>query len=211
MSANQPKLVQRQHGQHSHQMSVANPGKDMREMYIPSGTIVADTPRNMRLPFPFLRTWIMSLLALLALPIGLMLVYVGMNFLETEQVSWFEQTATVTSAQDEGIRYRWDVSGKTYDTISGIDFERLTENSPASGIALSLNVCDLVAWWVIPTEPGTTFPLWVNPLNPLDVQCVPMTIESAGMMVAIGAILAGLSALRLLRTIGSAAVASAKR
>lgn len=211
MSANQPKLVRRQHGQHNHQMTIANPGKDTRDMYIPSGTIVPDTPRSYRLPFPFLRTWIMSLLALVGLPVGLMLIVIAMNFLDSGQPDWVEQTATVTRVQDSGITYRWDVSGKAYDATSGVDFERATSTSAFGSVTLTMGVCDLVAWWIIPTEQGATFPLWVNPMNPLEAQCVPVTQDSAGIMLFIGGVLVVFFGLRLLRTFSAAAMASTRR
>jgi hypothetical protein len=209
MSANQQKTAQRQHGQHNHQMTLANPVRDQRQMIIPAGTIVPDKARKFRLPFPFLRTWIMSLLALIALPVGAMLIYVGMDFLDTLQPAWTEQSATVTSSSESGISYSWIVSGKAYSTTSGIDFTRMSADSPNGSLSVTLSICDLVAWWIIPTQAGATFPLWVNPQNPFEAQCVAMNDDTAGLMMLIGSILVLLSAIRLVRTISAAAVNSA--
>lgn len=210
MSANQQKAAQRQQAQ-QRQMTLANPVRDQREMLIPSGTIVPDSRRSFRLPFPYLRTWIMSLLALIALPVGLTLISVGLDFTNTNQPAWTGQSATVISSTESGISYRWTVSGKTYDATSGIDFTRMTADSPGGSLSITMSVCDIVAWWVIPTETGATFPLWVNPQNPLEAQCVAIDTDSAWMMVTIGSILMVLSVLRLLRTIGAAALHSAQR
>jgi hypothetical protein len=198
----------RQHNQHQHQMSIANPQRDNRAMMIPSNTFEEDSVLPFKgLPFRWLRTWVFSLLALLALPIGAMLIVVGMNMQGlSADAAWTPATATVDD-YNEGENLRYTITaedGRRTRGLFDLDTSRFY-SSTDERFSLSLNVCDLISWFMLPTTEDATFSVWVNPADVTQVSCIPVSSETGTTLFLLGWAFVILSAIRLLRTINDAA------
>src|SRR5215203_4947084 len=87
------KQFTRQHNSHEHSMTIANPQADRREMFIPPGTISEEAPGKLR--FAYLRSWIMSLLAFILLPIGVLFILIGTSVANDLPRDWESTTAEV--------------------------------------------------------------------------------------------------------------------
>ncbi|MGJ3237180.1 MAG: hypothetical protein ACFE0Q_00595 [Anaerolineae bacterium] len=170
-------------------------------LYIPNDTIAPLAKRNTSLPLRYLRTWIFSVLALIALPIGLGLVLVGNDLQTNLDTNWRETTATVTSQNSERIRYN-------YEDFRGEQHFGVTDwvSMPVAGeVLLAISVCDLAAPLLFAGDDRSTFTLWFDPNKPSQHSCIPITRNAGAAYALGGGILAVLSALRLLRTFNAAA------
>jgi uncharacterized membrane protein YgdD (TMEM256/DUF423 family) len=219
----------RQHNQHQHSMTIANPQRDTRQMAIPSGTFQDDGFAQFKgLPFRWLRTWLFSLLALIALPLGGMLIVVGMA-MQADSDTW-EQATAVVDRYDEGESLRFHIDNEANaeanadaEAEADADNENEAQNENAPEVrgrfnydytdfyaakddqfSLTLSVCDLVSRF-LPTEQGATFNVWLNPADSTQISCIPVSSDTGALLLLLGWALVILSALRLLRTIGAAA------
>jgi hypothetical protein len=196
----------RPHGMHEHSMTLAQPQRDQRRMQIPSGTFepLGGSFTMGSLPFRGLRTWLFSLLALLALPLGAMLVYVGMGM--QEEPTWNEQTALVDDYSEDGLAFHLD-STRRQDRSEGFFNFRPGDffSSTADTLSLNLSVCDLFSRFMLPAEEDASFSVWVHPTEPERISCFPVSSESGLFLTLGGAVLIALSVFRLLKTIGAAA------
>lgn len=181
----QQKQITRHKGtRHEHNMTLSKPQRDSRQMIIPDGTISAVEGPKFSLPFRYLRTWFFSLLALITLPIGAMLFLIGAE-MEEDAPNWRETTATITQANEEGIRYKIEsLDSKNSGSFSFVldDFIDL----PAGAIEIQLSACDLVSRFIVPQENGAEFPIWVNPENSSQRSCVPISSDIATIYNSIG-------------------------
>lgn len=199
----------RQHGEHQHGMTIANPQKDRRQMGIPSSTFEEDSvfkPAGCSgLPFQWLRTWIFSLLALVALPLGGILILMGFAMQDSGD-TWTEFTAEVTDYdEEEGIDYRFtNVEGARQRGTFGYELDNYVTSSN-NQVILSITSCDLLSRFWIPQEDDATFSLWVNPEDSTQISCIPVSADSGAGLILGGFVLLILSAIRLLRTINAAA------
>jgi hypothetical protein len=201
----------RQHNMHEHSMTIANPQRDTRSMAIPSGTFVEDGIFKFgSVPFRWLRTWIFSLLALIALPIGAMLILVGTG-MQADSADWTAQTATV-DRYDEGDSLRYQIVSEDGTRTRGTFNYDLTRFYTVTDeqFVLALSVCDLISRFTLPTEDDAEFTLWVNPADSAQASCIPVSSDTGAMLLLAGWVLVALSAIRLLRTINGAATRPAR-
>jgi hypothetical protein len=185
-----------------HNKTFAQPKRDSRQMIIPHGTITEVEGPKFSLPFRYLRTWIFSLLALLAIPIGLMLLFIGAE-MEEDAPNWQETTATIVEVNEEGIRYEIEsLDNKNSGSFSFVldDFIDL----PAGAIEIQLSACDLVNRFIVPQESGAEFSIWVNPERSSQRSCVPISSDMAIAYTSIATLLLFFSAWQLVRTIHQA-------
>jgi len=162
--------------------------------------------RTFRFPFHYLRTVLFSIAALITLPIGLMLIMVGIDLQENLRSDWVQTTATVLNNDEEGIRYRVDNDDFNTDGALGYTLEDFVDTSITSEVMVSATLCDLVGWVIIPKETGTEFPLWVNPAKITQQSCLPITQEYGTIYMITGIVLSILSVLRLLRSFNAAGI-----
>lgn len=199
----QQKQITRKHMSHEHKMTISSPELDRRKFMIPEDTITALEGPNFSLPFRYLRTWLFSLLALVALPIGLMMLFVGAE-MQQQMPEWIRTEATVRDFGEDGIAYEVEnVESKAikgYFSFVPDDFVDV----PIGGVQIQLTACDLVSRFVVPQENGATFTLWVNPDDETQHSCTPIDTASGEIYFAIGMILLLFSAWRLIRTIHAA-------
>lgn len=197
----QNNLYNRQHNDHSHSMTIATPRQDNRDMNIPAGTIEPLGRTKFRLPFRFLRVWIFSLLALVALPLGSGLILVGIDMTENLDADWEEMTATVISHDENGVVYR--VNNDENEIGYQLD-DFVTLDVPGQMI-WTISVCDVVSRFIIPEEEGAEFSVQVNPDKDSQQSCVPINQDFASIYLVTGLVLAGFSIIRLFRTFSAAA------
>jgi hypothetical protein len=194
----QQKQITRKHMSHEHKMTVSSPETDRRKFMIPEDTITALEGPNFSLPFRYLRTWLFSLIALIALPIGLMLIFIGAEMQESRS-EWIQREATVTRATEDGIAYQVDESKGLFSFVLD-DFLDV----PTGAIQLHLTACDLLSRFIVPKEQGATFTLWVNPDDNSQHSCTSIDSTSGEIYFTIGAVLLLFSAWCLIRTIHAA-------
>lgn len=197
----QNNLYNRQHNDHTHSMTISRPQRDNRDMNIPSGTIEPLERKKIRFPFRFLRTWIFSLLALVALPLGLGLMLVGFDMQDNLDEEWEEVTATVVRNDESGVDYRTDDE----DGEFGYELDDFVEMDVPGQMVWTLSVCDAVSRFIIPEERGEEFSVWVNPDEPSQQSCVPINQDFASLYIILGVILTIFSVIRLMRTFNAAA------
>lgn len=163
--------------------------------------------RRVQFPLRGLRVWLFSLLAIISLPVGMMLMLVGFEMQDSSDANWEEMTATVRSNDDVSIFYDYgDDSGQII-----YELDAFTSQPIVGELVVTGSLCDLVGWVIIPSERGETFPLWVNPTKPSQHSCVPISQDMGAVYLMGGVVLVGLSVLRLLRTIASAAANKPQR
>lgn len=172
-----------------------------------SSTIQPLGKRRVSLPFRYLRTWLFSLLALVCLPIGIGVFLIGIEMEEDVREDWDEVTAEVIRNDANGVDYRITDGNSSDDEGSfGYDLDYFLDNTPGQ-LTLTASVCDLVSRFIIPKEQGSEFTLWVNPDKASQQSCVPINRDISSLYIVLGAVIMALSAIRLLRTINSAALA----
>jgi hypothetical protein len=204
----QQRQFTRQHNDHAHSMTIANPRPDSREMYIPPGTFTEEVPRQMR--FGYLRSWIMSLLALILLPLGALFILIGTSVANDLPRDWTSTTAEVRTVNDSEIAYSWTANGEEERGNISRDWQSYISPKPNGELAAQISLCDVAAWVVVPREAGKEFTVWYDPQSPARHQCVPMTQDAgAGFMVA-GWIMVAFSLWTLMRVFHRAGLQLAK-
>jgi hypothetical protein len=182
-----------------HNMTVSQSKRDSRRMIIPDNTFTTIEGPKFSLPFRYLRTWIFNLLALILLPIGVMLFFIGAE-MEEDAPNWQETTATIVEVNEEGIRYEIEsLDNKSSGSFSFVldDFIDL----PAGAIEIQLSACDLVSRFIVPQESGAEFSVWVNPERNSQRSCVPISSDMAVAYTSIATLLLFFSVWQLVRTI----------
>lgn len=197
----QPKQIKRQHIDHQHQMSVSLPQADKR-LIIPEDTFMQLDGPKFSLPFRYLFTWFFSLLALIALPIGLMLVYVG-GQLQDSNTNWQQMSATVVQVKDDGLVYKVDSVASKSPTEFNFALDKFVTANDGE-FQLHFSACDLVSRFIVPQEEGASFSVWANPNDKSQQSCVPVDTNSGEMYFTVGMIILLLCAWRLIRTIHAA-------
>ena len=191
----------RRHNDHQHSMTLSTPRQDTRHMNIPEDTIQPLGKRTVSLPFRYLRTWIFSLLALVCLPLGIGLIMIGVEMQEDLSRDWEEVTATVIRNDEEGVRFDIDNGD---DGEFGYTLDYFVEVDNPGQLVWTMSACDLVSRFIIPKDNGSEFSLWIDPGKSSNQSCVPITQDFASLYLIAGFVLAGLSALRLVRTFHAA-------
>ena len=173
-----------------------------------SNTIEPLGKRSVNLPFRYLRTWIFSLLALVFLPIGAGLFFIGIEMEENLREDWTQVTAEVVRNDESGVEYQ--IPNTIYADLEGefgYELDTFLENTSGT-VILTASVCDLVSRFIIPKERGEEFQLWVNHDKPSQQSCAPINRDMSSVYIILGSIFMGLSGIRLFRTINDAALKS---
>ena len=188
------------------QMTLSTPQRDNRRMVIPEGTIKEEPRRAIRLPLVWLRTWIIGLLALVALPIGGMMVLISQAQDGRITEAWEQTTATITGVNDSGVSYTFDANG---DSRRG-DVDWLTEYNEYffaqvdGSVGARINLCDVFAPVIYPREVGAEFNVWVDPSGRF-ASCFPVTRDTPAILNFIGWALIIVSAWVIVTNIGRSA------
>jgi Protein of unknown function (DUF3592) len=184
-------------------MTLSTPQKD-RRMMIPSGTIVEEAPSKMR--FGYFRSWIVSLLALVLLPVGGLLILVGTAIASELDRDWVATTAEVTTIDDTAIMYTWQLpNGTQQNGRIARTWNAFVKPTATGDLAIRFSLCDIASLALVSPERGADFTLYYDANNPSNVQCVPIT-EDWGIGYFIGGwVLVIFSLLTLLRVFHRAA------
>ena len=132
--------------------------------------------------------------------------FIGIEMEEDLHDDWDEVTAEVIRNDESGLEYR--INDANYGELEGelgYDLDYFLDNTPGT-LTLSASVCDLVSRFIIPKDSGEEFMLWLDPDKASQQSCVPITRDMSSVYIILGAILMGLSAIRLIRTINAAAL-----
>ncbi|GAB5493925.1 MAG: hypothetical protein Phog2KO_41400 [Phototrophicaceae bacterium] len=173
-----------------------------------SNTIEPLGKRRVSFPFRYLRTWIFSLLALVFLPIGAGLFLIGIEMEDNLRDDWDEVRAEVIRNDESGVEY--EIVDTVYSGLEGefsYELDSFLDKSPHT-LTLSASACDLLSRFIIPKDSGEEFTLWIDSDKTSQQSCVPITRDMSSVYIILGAILMGLSGIRLLRTINDAALKS---
>ena len=189
-------------------MTISTPGPDTRQMNIPAGTIVEEQPRKIR--FAYLRSWLMSLLALVALPLGVILILVGTAISEQLTEDWVSTTARVISVEDNATLYTWSVNNADEFGDVSRDWQSFVNAKASGDLAAQVSLCDIASVVIVPREVGDEFNVWYDPQAPARHQCVPITQDAGTGYLIGGWILVVLSLWTFLRVFNRAAVKLAR-
>jgi hypothetical protein len=173
-----PRQFTRQHNDHEHGMTIANPQKDSRQMFIPASTIIEEQPTKMR--FGYLRSWFMGLLALLLLPLGALLILTGNAISNDLNEDWVATTAEVSRVDDAGIAYTFTLpDGTERNGFISRQWDTFVKPSETGDLGIRFNLCDVASLVFVPRQSGDDFNLWYDSDSPANAQCVPIT-QNAG-------------------------------
>jgi len=185
--------------------------RENRPWILPEATIQEVPPR--KIPFPYLRSWFVGLLALLLLPVSLILILVGDEMANRTEPDWLPIEATVVSVLDRGIGYAWEYKGIQYSDQTLFELHNFFEPNRNGSLYAKISVCDLLVpfSFVLPRETGREFSLWIDPQNPTASQCVPVDNNSGETMSALGWVLLIVSGWVLIRRFHQAALQTRTR
>jgi len=181
--------------------------RDSRDVYIPSETIVEDTPRQ--LPFAYLRTWLAGILALLLIPLGLALLLTGQAREERLSQDWNQAEAEIVSVADGRLIYEWTAAGTQQQNAISLNWFNDARATVDGSTTIALDLCSIAVRTILPSEPGETLTVWYNPDNPKQNDCLPVTREIATVYTVLGATALLLAAWFLIRIFHQAATQAA--
>lgn len=162
-----------------------NRQRDKRDIFIPTETIVEEQPR--RLPFAYLRTWLVGLLALLLIPLGVTLILTGQVRDERLERDWVEAQAQIISVDEGRLIYQWDVNGSPQQNVILLDWAQDASASVDGAALYTLDLCAVAVRTVLPNQPGgEDLTIWYNPDNPKQSDCLPVTVDTTPLYTVLG-------------------------
>lgn len=169
------------------QMTLSKPQRDRRLMIIPEGTIKEEPRRAIRLPLVWLRTWIVGLLAIIALPIGGMMVLVSQAQDGRITEAWEQTSATITGVNNSSVSYTFDVNDDSRtDEVSWLtEYNEYFFAQVDGSLGARINLCDVIAPVIYPREVGAEFNVWVDPSGRY-ASCFPVTRDTPVILNFIG-------------------------
>ncbi len=179
------------------------PNRSSRELIIPSETIVEVESR--RLPFAYLRSWLAGILALLLIPLGAALLLTGQVREEQLQENWIQAEAQVVNATEDRVVVAWEGNGVEQQSIIFLDWAEDASVTLDGAASYTVDLCSLAVRTILPRDEGATFPIWYNPANPKQSDCLPVTMETSSLYTTAGAaalLIAGWFLLRIFHRAG---------
>ncbi len=183
--------------------------RDSKDIYIPTETIVEEAPRS--LPFAYLRTWLAGLLALLLIPLGLGLLVTGMVREERLSGDWVRTQAEIVEVANGRLIYAWEVEGQQQQNFVPLRWGADVQGTLDGATVVTVDLCSIGVRTFLPSETGETFPVWYNPANPKQSDCLPVTVESNSVYTLLGAGALLLAGILLVRLMHGAATQAANR
>lgn len=175
---------------------------------IPESTIIEEAPR--RLPFAYLRSWLVGLLGVALLLLGAVLLLVGQARERALTQDWPSATAEVTERLEDRIVYSWQAAGDEQQTMLMLGVDNSLRTVYTGEVLLRVDLCSVFHGVLIP-QVGEEFTVWYNPDNPKQGECLPVTQESAQVFSGLGTVLLALGGWFVLRLFHRAGMQAAQR
>lgn len=187
---------------------MTQPRSGNQELIIPSETIVEVEPR--RLPFAYFRSWLAGILALLLIPLGVALLLTGQVREDQLQEDWIQAEAEVINTREDHLVVAWEANGVQQQSLISLNWAEDASASLDGTAIFTVDLCSIAVRTILPREDGATFPIWYNPANPKQSDCLPVTMETSILYTSAGTIsllLAGWFLLRIFHRAGMQAAA----
>jgi hypothetical protein len=191
------------------EMTISTSRQDMRQMFIPAGTIVEEPPRKIR--FAYLRSWLLGLISLVLLPIGLLFVLVGTEMSESLTRDWVETTATVEDVRGASVIYTYQANNIAQSGVFSQDLQSYIRPSANGQLLAQVRLCDIIAPVMIPKSRGATFSLWYDAQDSEQHQCLPMSRTAGSGFVIAGWIMVLFALWTLIRIFHRAGIQLARQ